>query len=292
MRRSRVIRVGLAYDRPAPIAYIPEGRMKWLLIAGLSVSLTSSTYAQLAAPNAAGISMGHVHLNVKDVEVQKRLWTEHFGAVPLKREGLNGVKLPGVLILFTQRESSGGSEGTVMDHVGLKVRNLAGALQRWREAGYLVQREFKGTEGFPNAYLIGPDEVKIELQEDTALPVQAIGYHLHYILGDYVKLRDWYADTFSLVSGKRGEHDAADVPGMNLTFTGSRKPPTLGTRGRAVDHVGFEVRDLEAFCKKLEARGIKFDVPYRKVPERGLAIAFLTDPNGVYIELTEGLDGY
>ncbi len=264
--------------------------MKWLVIA--SLSLPSSAYAQLAPPNEAGVSMGHVHLNVKDVELQKKLWVDHFGGVPLKKEGLTGVKLPGMLILFTQREPTGGSEGTVMDHFGLKVRSVAETLQRWRSAGYQVQREFKGTEGFPNAYVIGPDEVKIELQEDTALPVQAISYHLHYILADYVKLRDWYAETFSLVSRKRGDHDTADVPGMNLTFSGSKTPPTLGTKGRTVDHVGFEVRDLEAFCKKLEARGVTFDVPYRKLPERGLAIAFFTDQFGVYVELTEGLDKY
>lgn len=266
--------------------------MKWLVIASLSLSLPPSAYAQLAPPNQAGVSMGHVHLNVKDVDLQKQLWVEHFGAAPLQKEGLTGVKLPGMLLLFSPRTPTGGSEGTVMDHFGLKVRNLAEVLQRWRGAGYQVQREFKGTEGFPNAYLIGPDEVKIELQEDTALPVQAISYHLHYILADYVKLRDWYADTFSLVSRKRGEHDTADVPGMNLTFGTSKTPPTLGTKGRAIDHVGFEVRDLEAFCKKLEARGVKFDMPYRKLPERGLAIAFFTDPFGVYIELTEGLDKY
>jgi Glyoxalase/Bleomycin resistance protein/Dioxygenase superfamily len=52
------------------------------------------------------------------------------------------------------------------------------------------------------------------------------------------------------------------------------------------------VRNLEAFCRKLEAAGVKFDVPYRKMPNLGLALAFLTDPSGVYIELTEGLDKY
>ena len=57
-----------------------------------------------------------------------------------------------------------------------------------------------------------------------------------------------------------------------------------------MDHIGFEVRDLEAFCKKLESMGVKFDVPYRKVPALGIAIAFFTDPWGTYIELTEGLN--
>ena len=44
--------------------------------------------------------------------------------------------------------------------------------------------------------------------------------------------------------------------------------------------------------KKLEARGVKFDIPYRDVPSIGLKIAYVTDPSGVYIELTEGYAQY
>ena len=33
---------------------------------------------------------------------------------------------------------------------------------------------------------------------------------------------------------------------------------------------------------------MKFDVPFRSVPAIGLDIAYMTDPSGVYIELTEG----
>jgi hypothetical protein len=35
---------------------------------------------------------------------------------------------------------------------------------------------------------------------------------------------------------------------------------------------------------------VTLDRPYLKVPEATLAVAFLTDPWGMYIELTEGLD--
>jgi hypothetical protein len=52
------------------------------------------------------------------------------------------------------------------------------------------------------------------------------------------------------------------------------------------------VKNLEAFCKKLEANGVKLDVPYKKIPAAGISLAFLTDPFGTYIELTEGLDQY
>ena len=36
--------------------------------------------------------------------------------------------------------------------------------------------------------------------------------------------------------------------------------------------------------------GIKLDVPYRKVPALNIALAFITDPWGTYIELNEDLD--
>ena len=45
------------------------------------------------------------------------------------------------------------------------------------------------------------------------------------------------------------------------------------------------VRDF--ITKTLEANGVKLDTPYRKVPQMGFAVAFLTDPWGTRIELTE-----
>jgi predicted enzyme related to lactoylglutathione lyase len=57
-----------------------------------------------------------------------------------------------------------------------------------------------------------------------------------------------------------------------------------------IDHIGFEVKNLEEFTKKLTAQGIKLDRPYTKVDALNISIAFITDPWGTYIELTEGLD--
>jgi predicted enzyme related to lactoylglutathione lyase len=54
-----------------------------------------------------------------------------------------------------------------------------------------------------------------------------------------------------------------------------------------LDHIGFDVRNLEAFTKKLEAAGIKLDRPYTKNPQTGGALAFIYDPWGTYIELNE-----
>jgi catechol 2,3-dioxygenase-like lactoylglutathione lyase family enzyme len=75
---------------------------------------------------------------------------------------------------------------------------------------------------------------------------------------------------------------------VNLSFSPGTKPP-LPTKGRSLDHIGFEVKNLEAFCRKLEAGGVALDRPFTRLPNSATAIAFLTDPWGTYIELTENL---
>jgi len=78
---------------------------------------------------------------------------------------------------------------------------------------------------------------------------------------------------------------------MNMSFATSEEP-VVGTAGRSLDHIGFEIDNLEAFVDRLKARGIEFDVDYRVVEELDIGLAFFTDPSGVYIELTEGLDNF
>jgi catechol 2,3-dioxygenase-like lactoylglutathione lyase family enzyme len=266
--------------------------MKPLLTAAFVLSIAGSANAQLSPFNAAGITYGHVHLNVKDVEVQKKIWVDHFDGIVVQKGPLTAVRLPNMLVAFLPKEPTGGSEGTVMDHFGFRVRNIEEVKTKWRAAGYQVTREFMGAEGFPNAYLVGPDGLKIELQEDKTLAVKAVVNHIHFITPDYVKLLDWYAETFSLPKRERGTiKTTADAGAVNLSF-GNSPTPTGPTKGRTIDHIGFEVKDLAAFCKQLETKGVKFDVPYRDVPAIALKIAYITDPSGVYIELTQGYVDY
>ena len=268
--------------------------MKRIVLGAVLIMLTvaGTARAQLSPMNAAGITYGHVHLNVADVDVHKKLWVDIFGGTFVQKGPLMVVKFPNMLVALNQRAPSGPSQGEVVDHFGFKVRSMPDMLTALRAAGYQVQREFTGVEGFPNAYVLGPDGLRLEMQEDTTLSAMAIPNHIHFVTAEFEKLLDWYVETFSLAKRSRGTmKTTADAGTVNLSFQTSRDP-VVGTKGRVIDHIGFELRDLQAFCKQLEAKGLKFDVAYREVPAIGLKIAYITDPTGVYIELTEGYVKY
>jgi hypothetical protein len=116
-----------------------------------------------------------------------------------------------------------------------------------------------------------------------------MSHHIHFF-GPQKEMHDWYMKIFGAKDrpGLTGSFIGADLPGIGLNFTAATD--VVGTRGRAIDHIGFEVKNLEAFTKTLTAQGIKLDRPYTKVEALGISIAFITDPWGTYIELTEGLD--
>ena len=51
--------------------------MRWLC---LLVASAATMFAQLAPPNDAGVSMGHIHLTVPDPDAQIKVWVDVLGA--------------------------------------------------------------------------------------------------------------------------------------------------------------------------------------------------------------------
>ncbi|MBL4729628.1 MAG: hypothetical protein JKY40_10055, partial [Gammaproteobacteria bacterium] len=70
----------------------------------LVLTLASSAQAQLATPNPAGLTYGHVHLNVVDIDRHKEIWVEHFNGVVVEKGPLTAVRLPNMLVALTERE--------------------------------------------------------------------------------------------------------------------------------------------------------------------------------------------
>jgi catechol 2,3-dioxygenase-like lactoylglutathione lyase family enzyme len=284
-----------------------KNRYIGLLIAAVLLVLApaSRASAQLLAAKDGPIVYGHYHLNVSDAAASKKFFVDVLGGVPDKSGTLDVIKFPNALVLLANRKPTAGSKGSTVDHMGFSVKSLRPVIDRAKAGGFkivtaaeapgnvTVKDDIGIVETGPVsgiAYVMAPDDVKVELVEikTQAAPIQS--HHVHFA-GPQKEMQAWYMQTFGAKEGTSANPAAfisATLPGLTMNFT----PATgvVGTQGRAIDHIGFEVKNLEAFTKQLEAKGIKLNRPYTPVPAIGLSIAFITDPWGTYIELTEGFD--
>ena len=281
----------------------PSMRILIPVLALASTLVPTLAPAQLLAAKDGPIAYGHHHLNVSDLAAHRTFWVDGLGGTPvvIGTSKAERIKFRNVLVFFTEQKPSGGTRGTVVNHVGFEVPNLRAAIDRLKAAGFpmatrgeapatmpVVDDIASNPSGSKLAFVLGPDETKVELIENTAVPAMVM-HHIHWAAPDVAAMKAWYVQMLGAKPGMRGTFEAGDLPGVNLTFGGAAGATVVPTKGRALDHIGFEVRNLEQLVKDLEAKGVKFDRPYTKVPALGIAIAFLTDPWGTYIELTEGL---
>jgi predicted enzyme related to lactoylglutathione lyase len=283
----------------------------------LSLSLAAAllVLASAAAPHAVAQTLtaegpvvyGHHHFNTTDMAAQKTFYVDTLGGTAAKigTNGIEVVQFPNVFLFFRPMQApTGGTIGSTVNHVGFSVPDLKSVVAKLKARGYemitsgSVAPTVKVTDDIAAAspttniaFVLGPEDVKVELVEVKAqsLPIQL--HHVHFFGERHTEMQAWYARIFGAAAQPAvpGQVFVTNqLPGVTLSFSPSQTA-TVGTEGRALDHIGFEVEGLEAFTKKLEAQGIVLTVPYRQVPALGIAIAFMKDPWGTNIELTEGL---
>ena len=251
---------------------------------------------------------GHHHLNTTDMAAQKRFYVETLGGTlaTIGTNNLEVIAFPNVFLFFRPMQApTGGTIGSTVNHIGFSVPDLKPVVAKLKANGYkmitsesvaatvTVTGDIAAASPTTNiAFALGPEDVKVELVEVKAQTAPIQLHHVHFFGEQQAEMQAWYAKVFGAAAQPPNPNQAfvtAQLPGVTLSFT--RSPTTtVGTTGRALDHIGFEIDGLEAFTKKLEADGIPLTVSYRTVPALGLAIAFIQDPWGTNIELTEGLD--
>ncbi len=270
--------------------------MKKLLSALWVIALLvpAAASAQPFPVNAAGVTNGHWHLNSRDVEANKKMLVS-MGGTLVNAGNFQIVRFPGVLVYLNQAAgaapANGGTVGSVVNHVGFTVRNTPEAVAKWKAAGVNVLPGGAGRTD--QAFVETADGLRIEILEnkDQKFPIQSHHVHFNVPESEIPKIQAWYSTWFGAVPGKRGTNIAADLPGINLSFSKSMNDAVqVTTKGRVLDHIGFDVKNLQAFLQKYEAAGGKLDRPYTRNEQTNSALAFITDPWGTYIELNERPD--
>jgi catechol 2,3-dioxygenase-like lactoylglutathione lyase family enzyme len=246
-----------------------------VLAVALSSLFSPAAFAQLAPFNDKGVAIGHIHYLVNDTDVHKKLWVDIFGAEVGHAGPIELIKLPGIIILLMKNQKPEPSGEPTADHFALRVRDLAAV--KAKLAAAKIQVTDKSIATFP-------DGVRVELIEEKGLTVPGAFHHFHIFSAD-AEISNWYKKHFGDIFPA-----AANFPGGYIYF--NTQPNTrVPTIGHVLDHISFEVKDLAAFCSKLEADGVKLDMKIIDAPAIGLKVSFVTDPIGTRIELTQGFAG-
>jgi catechol 2,3-dioxygenase-like lactoylglutathione lyase family enzyme len=266
-----------------------------VLVALLFVStLAVGTAAAQPAPvNQAGVTMGHWHIVSKDVEANKKLFLAMGGRLYMPG-GQPLIMFPGLYIslVLGNEKGDGGTVGSVVNHVGFIVDNVQQRVAQWKAAGVTVLPGGAlptGGNRLDQAYVETPDGVRMEILEDKTQTVPIRNEHIHLALpaAEIPKAQAWYAKTFGGQTATRNNAPVVNLPGVQIRFNAAdtKQAPT---RGRVLDHFGFDVNDHAAVVKRLEAEGIKLDQPVGK-GATGNTITYITDPWGTRIEIVQRL---
>jgi catechol 2,3-dioxygenase-like lactoylglutathione lyase family enzyme len=253
----------------------------------LALILTAGTVAAQPVPfNETGVTMGHWHIASKDVEANKKIFLAMGGKLFMPG-GAPLIMFPGLYInlVLGDEKGEGGTEGSVINHVGFIVDNVQRRAAQWKAAGVKV---LPGTNNrMDQAFVETPDGVRIEILEDKTQAMPIRNEHVHFFLpeSEVPKAQAWYVKTFGGKPGTRNSDATVDLPGVQLRLrkADAKQAPT---RHRVLDHIGFDVKDHAAFVKKIQAEGIKLDEPVRN-GNNGTILTYITDPWGTRIEIVQ-----
>ena len=109
--------------------------MKVPVIFAAAFLAATTAFAQLAPPNGFGVTVGHIHLAVKDVDAQKRFFTEAFGGTVVQKRHALAHPVSGRLHHASPGRADGPPAGSIVNHFGFVVKDLPAMMAKWKAMG-------------------------------------------------------------------------------------------------------------------------------------------------------------
>ena len=269
--------------------------MTWNRVA--LASLTAVTLI-VAPALAQAADYHHVHITTSSPAKGVEWYSEYMECEPLADRD-DAANCDGVEVVFVPQATTGGSQGTGINHIGFSFPDLTAKMAALeavgvRGSGVRLQRNPDGSTIrdipglFKIAFIFDPWGTRIELVEDD----EYLGFHhIHLSATNPQETLAWYRDVMGgEPASMRGMLDGLlfdDVWLLVSQHPEGSAPAT--TQGRAIDHIGFMVDDLDAASGDLRQRNIHF---YQEpvVPENGRTSAkqaYLAGPDNVRVEVVE-----
>lgn len=239
----------------------------------------------LAQAQTRTLMYDHVHIAVPDPQAAAQWYLENIGGEFI--DGRTDRLLFGTTrIMFLEGENAQPSAGSVVDHLGFSVPDLAATVSKLQAAGATSEGEIRDVPNlFKLAFLVDPWGVRLEMLEDPQHP----GFHhLHLRSPDPEASLQWYQNTFGGVrTNLRGRLDGILYPGnVWLLVTRGDAVPSEGT---AINHIGWRAPDTASTVTDLTAKGVTFTSEAREMtlPNGLIEFFYVAGPDGARIELVQ-----
>ena len=239
----------------------------------------------------------HVHITAASPSRAVAWYTEHMGCEPVADRS-DTANCYGVEVVFVPQPTTGGSQGTGVDHIGFSFRDLTAKMAELeavgvRGSGVRLQRNPDGStlRDVPGLFKLGfvfdPWGTRIELVED----LDTLGFHhVHLSASDPEVTLAWYRDVMGgEPANLKGRLEGLRFNGVWFLVSTYANGIPGTTVERAIDHVGFVVDDLDTAANDLRRHGVTFEQE-PAVPEGGRTSArhaLLEGPDRVRVEVVE-----
>jgi len=238
----------------------------------------------------------HVHITASAPSEGVRWYEQHMDCEPVADRS-DAADCAGVELVFMVQPAIGSTQGTGVNHIGFSYPDLTAKMAELeavgvRGSGVRLQRFPDGStlRDVPGLFKLGfvfdPWGTRIEMVED---PERLGFHHIHLSATDPAATLAWYQDVFGgETASLKGRLDGLLFDDVWVLVSEAESIPAT-TQGRAIDHIGFSVPDLDAAAAEMRRKGIVFQTE-PEVPEGGRTSAkraFIVGPDNVRLAVVE-----
>ena len=262
----------------------------------LALIVAASSLVVLPA-RALAADYHHVHITGSSPSEGVRWYQRHLDCEPVA-DRPDAADCDGVELIFMVQPTMGSTQGTGVNHIGFSYPDLDAKMAELeavgvRGSGVRLQRFPDGAtvRDIPGLFKIGfifdPWGTRIEMVEDP----EYLGFHhIHLSATDPAATLEWYRDVFGgETDSLRGRLDGLRFGDVWVLASDHGAGTPAATRGRALDHIGFVVPDLDAAAADMRRKGVVFQEE-PAVPEGGRTSAkraFIVGPDNVRLAVVE-----
>jgi catechol 2,3-dioxygenase-like lactoylglutathione lyase family enzyme len=254
--------------------------------------LLVSTAGITTAQTKAMLPFDHIHLNEPGAEASV-WWEKNIPGGRRITEAPDRIMYGAVRLMFLAARSSGGSQGSVIEHIGFSVPDLDARMRELAAINTKVIEPVTTVTGlYKTALIETPWGTRIQLVQDPEL----LGlHHVQLRLPDTEAAYSWLLDKFGGERTKiKGQVDSvkyAGTGGFTTVYVLIAKGESVPSQGRAIDHIGWRsTATINETKTMLEGKQVQLTSQPRPLTlPNGPAINYfyVAGPSGTRIEIVE-----